>query len=415
MDDIEEQDDLDSLIHGLPQDLLEASAEAPVIRLINSLMVQAVKENASDIHMEPYEKELVVRFRVDGALRNIIKPPRKLQALIASRVKIMAKLNIAEKRLPQDGRIKIIIAGKEVDVRVSVIPTAFGERIVMRLLDTSRKLFDLQTIGLKGDILKKLKSLIKTPHGIILVCGKTGSGKTTTLYASLTSINTAEKNIVTVEEPIEYQLAGIGQMQVNSKIGLDFATGLRAILRQDPDVIMVGEIRDVETAQVAVQASLTGHLVFSTIHTNDAAGAVARLVEMGVEPFLISSSLLAALAQRLVRILCKECRQPYTPDKEALEEMGANSKDIPEHTVFYRPTGCQACRMTGYTGRTGIYELITIDDDIRTQIVNKSNSAQIRHVAEKKGFAGMRKYGLDLAIQGITSLEEVVRETSDIV
>ena len=414
MDDIEEPDDLDTLIHGLPQDLLEASAEAPVIRLVNSLMVQAVKENASDIHIEPYERELVVRFRVDGALRNIIKPPRKLVALIASRIKIMARLDIAEKRLPQDGRIKIIIAGKEVDVRVSVIPTANGERIVMRLLDKSRKLYGLEGIGLRGPILERMKSLINTPHGIILVCGPTGSGKTTTLYSAISRINTVEKNIITVEDPIEYQLAGVGQMQVNSKIGLDFAAGLRSILRQDPDVIMVGEIRDVETAQIAVQASLTGHLVFSTVHTNDAAGAVARLVDMGVEPFLISSSLLAVLGQRLVRVLCPTCKEAFTPGPEHLAEIGVSSTDIPANTLFYRPTGCDQCRMTGYSGRTGIYELLLIDDDVRSQIASKANSAQIKHVAEGKGFFTMRHYGLGLIMDGITSLEEVVRETSDI-
>jgi len=415
MDDIGDKEGLDALIHGLPQDLLEASAEAPVIRLVNSLLVQAVKENASDIHLEPYERELAVRFRVDGALANIIKPPRRLAALITSRIKIMAKLDIAEKRLPQDGRIKIIIAGKEVDIRVSVIPTANGERIVMRLLDKSRKLHGLETIGLKGKLLGAMERLIQSPHGVILVCGPTGSGKTTSLYAALTRINTIEKNIITVEDPIEYQLAGVGQMQVNPKIGLDFAAGLRSILRQDPDVIMVGEIRDAETAKIAVQASLTGHLVLSTVHTNDAAGAVARLVDMGVEPFLISSSLLAALAQRLVRTLCSSCREPYTPAAEHYIELGADPSEAVAGAVFYRAAGCPACRMTGYSGRTGIYELLMIDDDVRTQIGAKANSAQIKRAAEKKGFKTMRRYGLDLVIEGITSLEEVVRETSDIV
>ncbi|MDH5476985.1 MAG: type II secretion system ATPase GspE [Nitrospinota bacterium] len=415
MDDIEGEADLDTLIHGLPQDLLEASAEAPVIRLVNSLLVQAVKENASDIHIEPYERELIVRFRVDGALRNVIKPPRRLQALVASRIKIMAKLDIAEKRLPQDGRIKIIIAGKEVDIRVSAIPTANGERIVMRLLDKSRKLYDLETIGMRGKVLENIKQLVKSPHGIILVCGKTGSGKTTSLYAALSRINTIEKNIITVEDPIEYQLSGVGQMQVNPKIGLDFAAGLRSILRQDPDVIMVGEIRDVETARISVQASLTGHLVFSTVHTNDAAGAVARMLDMGVEPFLISSSLLAALAQRLVRVLCPACREGYAPGPEHFSEMRVNPSFTKPGARFYRAVGCPACRMTGYTGRTGIYELLIIDDDIRTQIVRKVNSSDIKRVAEKKGFVGMRQYGLDLVTQGITSLEEVIRETSDIV
>ncbi|MDH5637246.1 MAG: type II secretion system ATPase GspE [Nitrospinota bacterium] len=415
MVDIEGEADLNTLIHAMPQDLLEASAEAPVIRLVNSLLVQAVKENASDIHIEPYERELVVRYRVDGALRNVIKPPRRLQALVASRIKIMAKLNIAEKRLPQDGRIRIIIAGKDVDIRVSAIPTVNGERIVMRLLDKSRKLYDMETIGLRGDILETMKRLVNTPHGIILVCGKTGSGKTTTLYAALSRINTMEKNIITVEDPIEYELAGVGQMQVNPKIGLDFAAGLRSILRQDPDVIMVGEIRDAETAQIAVQASLTGHLVFSTVHTNDAAGAVARMLDMGVEPFLISSSLLAALAQRLVRVLCVHCREEYTPGPEHYQELGAKESEMEPGVQFYKAVGCSACQMSGYTGRTGVYELMVVDDDIRTMIVQKTNSSEIRHTAEKKGFIGMRRYGLGLVAQGITSIEEVVRETSDIV
>ena len=415
MDEIGEGENLDSLISGLPEDLLETSAEAPVIRLINSLLAQAVKERASDVHIEPYERELEVRFRVDGALGRVVSPPKRLQALIVSRVKIMAGLDIAEKRLPQDGRIKIVIAGKEVDIRVSVVPTAHGERVVMRLLDRGAALLTLDTLGMRGALAEEFKKLIRAPHGIILVCGPTGSGKTTTLYAALSRINSAEKNIITVEDPVEYQLAGVGQMPVNPKIGLTFAAGLRSILRQDPDVIMVGGIRDLETAQIAVQASLTGHLVFSTIHTNDAAGAVARLVDMGVEPFLIASSLLAALSQRLVRVLCPQCRQPASPPPEALAEMGFDPALLPPGAALYRAAGCPACRGAGYLGRTGLYELLPVDDDIRAMVVKNADSARIKRAAREHGFSDMRAYGLALALEGVTSLEEVARVTSDII
>lgn len=415
IDDIEEEGDIDSLLHGLPQDLLETSAQAPVIRLVNSIMVQAVKDKASDIHIEPYERELAVRYRIDGMLSNVVQPPKRLQSLIVSRVKIMAGLDIAEKRLPQDGRIRIVIAGAEVDIRVSVIPTSHGERVVMRLLDKAGTLLNLETIGLNEDTLKVVEKLIHLPHGIILVSGPTGSGKTTTLYAALSRINSADKNIITVEDPIEYQLSGIGQMPVNTKVGLSFATGLRSILRQDPDVIMVGEIRDLETAEIAVQASLTGHLVFSTIHTNDAAGAVTRLVDMGVEPFLISSSLVGVLAQRLVRVLCPDCRKPYTPNLDQLSELGIDPSSAPSDAVFYKAQGCPKCRNTGYRGRSGIYELLVIDEETRALIARKTDSTRIRKEAQKHGFTGMRANGFDAIIQGVTSLEEVARVTSDIV
>ncbi|HJM82116.1 MAG TPA: type II secretion system ATPase GspE [Nitrospinota bacterium] len=413
MDDIGEEEDLDSLLHSLPEDLLETSAEAPVIRLVNSVLVQAVKEKASDIHLEPYERDLVVRYRIDGNLINIISPPKRLQALIVSRIKIMAGLNIAEKRLPQDGRVKIVIAGKEVDIRVSVIPTSHGERVVMRLLDKSNMLIDLGNLGLRGDNLKRLKSLIQLPHGIVLVSGPTGSGKTTTLYSALSSINTVEKNIITVEDPVEYLLPGIGQMPVNTKVGLTFSNGLRSILRQDPDIIMVGEIRDLETAEIAVQASLTGHLVFSTIHTNDAAGSVTRLVDIGVQPFLISSSLVATLAQRLVRVLCPHCREAYDPTERSLAQLGLKPDDIDKGIVFYRAQSCQICRNTGYIGRTGIFELLVVDEEIRPLITDDINSVQIKAAAAKRGFLDLKSSGTKLVIEGATSVEEVVRVTSD--
>src|SRR3954467_7670272 len=316
--------DLDTVAHQLeePQDLPDTDDEAPIIRLVNSLLFRAAKERASDIHVEPMERELVVRFRVDGVLQNVIKPPKRAQNSILSRVKIMAQLNIAENRLPQDGRIRIKLAGRDIDIRVSTIPTSFGERIVMRLLDKNATLLDLAEIGMGGDTLKHVDSLIRRSHGIILVTGPTGSGKTPTLYGALARINTPDLNILTVEDPVEYQLKGISQMAINPKIGLTFANGLRSFLRQDPDVIMVGEIRDKETAEIAIQASLTGHLVFSTVHTNDSAGAVTRLVEMGVEPFLVSSSLMAVMAQRLVRRVCKECREQYQPTDEEIAKLG---------------------------------------------------------------------------------------------
>ena len=413
MDTITEEDGLGTLTHGLPADLLETSEEAPVIRLVNSILVQAAKEKASDIHIEPYERELAVRFRVDGALRDVVSPPKKLQPLIASRVKIMAGMDIAEKRLPQDGRLKIVIAGKEIDIRISVIPTAHGERIVMRLLDKSSMLFGFDQIGMKGRTLDRFLKMIHAPHGIILVSGPTGSGKTTTLYTALSHINSSEKNIITVEDPVEYQLKGIGQMQVNAKIGLTFASGLRSILRQDPDVIMVGEIRDLETAQIAVQASLTGHLVFSTIHTNDSAGAITRLEDMGIEPFLISSSILGVMAQRLVRVLCRKCREAYSPRPEHLAQIGINAAGAPPGAVFYRASGCDECAGTGYSGRTGIYELLDVDDTIRSLILKNADSSVIRKTAMERGFKTMRQYGASIIMEGVTSLEEVARVTSD--
>lgn len=395
-----------------PQDLLEATDEAPIIRLVNSLLFEAVKDRASDIHFEPYEKELVVRYRIDGVLYNILTPPKRFQSSIISRIKIMANLDIAEKRLPQDGRIGIKIAGRAVDIRVSVIPTAHGERVVLRLLDKGTKLFGLEEIGLDADQLRIMDQLIQLSHGILLVTGPTGSGKSTTLYGALSKINSPDINIITIEDPIEYQIKGIGQIQVNPKINLTFANGLRSILRQDPDVIMVGEIRDVETAEIAIHASLTGHLVFSTLHTNDAAGAITRLVDMGIEPFLVSSSLIAIMAQRLVRLICPECRQGYKPVTDELAKLGLNQKETRSITL-YRGVGCDHCMKTGYRGRTGIYETLLVDDEIRSLILSKTDANTIRSKAMEKGMLTLRQDGARKVLAGLTTTEEVLRVTQE--
>jgi len=395
-----------------PQDLLDASDEAPVIRLVNGVLFQAVKDRASDIHIEPFERELQIRYRIDGVLYPVLNPPRVLQAPITSRIKVMAGLDIGEKRLPQDGRIRIKIAGKDVDIRVSVLPTAFGERVVLRLLDKSAVLLDLEELGMEGQRLEAIKGLIKRPHGILLVTGPTGSGKTTTLYAALSRINSDDVNIITVEDPIEYQLRGIGQIQVNAKIDLTFAAGLRSILRQDPDVIMVGEVRDLETAEIAIQASLTGHLVFSTLHTNDAAGAVTRLVDMGVEPFLVASSVLAILAQRLVRVLCPACREAYAPAVEELQQFGLTAAELPEGRL-YRAAGCAACKSTGYRGRSGIYELLLVDERVRQQVMANADAGSIREGARQRGMRTLRDDGIRAMLTGQTSAEEVLRVTQE--
>ena len=406
-----EEDDLSFLAAELdePTDLLEVTDDAPIIRLVNSLLSQAIRERASDIHIEPFEKETVARFRIDGILYNILTIQKRVQASIASRVKIMADLNIAERRLPQDGGMRIKIGGKDVDIRVSIVPTAFGERIVLRLLYRESALLSLEQIGFSGDNLTRFNELITRPHGIILVTGPTGSGKTTTLYASLSKINSPDKNIITIEDPIEYQLKGIGQIQVNPKIHLTFAAGLRSVLRQDPDVILVGEIRDAETAEIAIQAALTGHLVFSTLHTNDAAGAVTRLVDMKVEPFLISSSVMAILAQRLVRVLCKECREPYqiTPAEIAEIEIGMGA----EGATVYRAKGCEVCFQTGYLGRSAIYELLVIDDEVRQLIMKNADASMVKTLAIEKGMRTLRQDGAGRVLAGVTSIDEVVRVT----
>ncbi len=409
-----EQQDLGALASELeePQDLLDSADEAPIIRLINSLLYQAVKDRASDVHIEPFEKDLVVRYRIDGILYEILRPPKRLQSSIASRVKIMSELNIAEKRLPQDGRIRIKIAGKDIDIRLSVIPTSWGERIVMRLLDRSNVLLDLAQIGLMPEHLEVTNKLIQRSHGIILVTGPTGSGKTTTLYAALQKINTPDKNIITVEDPVEYQIEGIGQIQVNPKIHLTFAGALRSILRQDPDVILIGETRDLETAEIAIQASLTGHLVFSTLHTNDAAGAITRLIDMGIEPFLVSSSVVAIYAQRLVRLVCRECAQKASPTDEEIRRLG-----IPElaarNAVVMHAKGCERCKGTGYLGRTAIYELMLVDDRIRSLILKNADSNTIKRTALEHGMRTLRMDGARRVLSGDTTIEELLRVTEE--
>ena len=409
--------DLDRLAASLedgPQDILDQDSEAPIIQLVNLILSQAVQDRASDIHIEPFERTLKVRYRIDGVLHEVLSPHKRLQAAVTSRLKIMADLNIAEKRLPQDGRIAIRVRNKEVDIRVSVLPTAFGERIVLRLLDKSDALITLDDIGFTPAVSNLYSRLIRRSHGIILVTGPTGSGKTTTLYATLQRINSPEVNIITVEDPIEYQLDGIGQTQVNTRIDLTFANGLRTILRQDPDIIMVGEIRDRETAEIAIQSSLTGHLVFSTLHTNDSASAVTRLLDMGVEPFLISSSVLAMMAQRLVRVLCQRCREPYAATPEALREIGVTEALLAAHGgQIYRQRGCEACRNTGYRGRMGIYELLPIDDVIRPLIMQQANAHAIKAAAMERGLQTLMQDGALKVLQGLTTMEELLRVTQE--
>ena len=403
--------DLATLAQELPQitDLLEAEDDAPIIRLINALLTQALRENASDIHIEPFETRSVVRFRVDGALRDVLEPPRALHAAVVSRIKIMAQMDIAEKRLPQDGRITLRLAGRPVDVRVSTLPTGHGERVVLRLLDKQAGRLQLDKLGMPPVTLTQLDHLIHQPHGIVLVTGPTGSGKTTTLYAALSRLDSATLNMMTVEDPIEYDLDGVGQTQVNARIEMTFARALRAILRQDPDVIMIGEIRDLETAQIAVQASLTGHLVMATLHTNDAASAVTRLIDMGIEPFLLASSLLGVLAQRLVRLTCKECHKPNAPGADV--RAAFNGDAAPE--IVYSAAGCAACNWTGYQGRSGIYELIIVDDDIRQMIHDQSAEQHIREHASQRGMSSLRRDGMRWVAEGLTSFEEILRVTRE--
>jgi general secretion pathway protein E len=414
IEELEEQkSDEDHLLEEI-EDIVDSDDDAPIIRFVNSLLTEALKERVSDIHFEPFERTMQVRFRIDGILYNKVEAPKRLQAAISSRVKVMAQLDIAEKRLPQDGRIRIKVAGRDVDIRVSTVPVAHGERTVLRLQDRSAGLLSLDQIGIEGPKLPQWREHIRRPHGILLVTGPTGSGKTTTLYASISEVNRPDINILTVEDPVEYQMQGIGQMAVNPKIDLTFARGLRAYLRQDPDVILVGEIRDLETAEIAIQASLTGHLVLSTLHTNDAATAVNRLVDMGVEPFLVASSLTAVMAQRLLRRLCKTCKEPFIPDPDALVEVGIDPVEARKHTV-YRPHagGCGDCLNTGYRGRTGIYELLTVNDKVRSMIVQNLSSSEIRNAGIENGMTTLRLDGASKFLQGLTSLEEVVRITQD--
>jgi general secretion pathway protein E len=391
-------------------DLLDETSDAPIIRLVNLMLSQAVKARASDIHIEPYKNQLKIRYRVDGILYDKLTPPKHVQSTLVSRVKIMAKLNIAEKRLPQDGRIDIRIADKNVDIRVSTIPTSFGERVVLRLLDKSSVLLRLPDLGMPKNKMQTFDKLIRIPHGIILVTGPTGSGKTTTLYAALSTINSPEINIITVEDPVEYQMDGIAQIQVNPKIDLTFAKGLRSIVRQDPDVILVGEIRDLETAEIAIQSALTGHLVFSTLHTNDAASAVTRLIDMGIERFLVTSSVIAILAQRLVRVICKECKEAYTPDNESLQSIGISPERL-DGKKIYRGRGCPACLQTGYKGRNGIFEFMILDDAIKNVILKTSDANAIKRTAVKQGMTTIRQDGAQKVLDGITTIEEVFRVT----
>lgn len=396
----ENEIDLDRLMQDIPEvaDLLETQDDAPVIRMINALFAQAARDGASDMHIEPYETHSVVRYRVDGVLRDVVSPRRALHSALISRIKIMAHLDIAEKRLPQDGRIALRVGGRPIDVRVSTLPTGHGERAVLRLLDKEAGRLQLEKLGMSPSVLAQLDHLIRQPHGIVLVTGPTGSGKTTTLYAALARLDASTSNILTVEDPIEYDLPGISQTQVNAKIDMTFALALRAILRQDPDVIMIGEIRDLETAQIAVQASLTGHLVLATLHTNDATSAVTRLVDMGVEPFLLASSLLGVLAQRLVRKLCPECRAPET---------------LSDGKVVYRPVGCEACNHTGYSGRSGIHELFTVDGDVRRLIHEGRDEQAIRQQALRSGMRTLRDDGQRWIDTGATAPEEILRVTRD--
>jgi len=407
---------LGRLAHELegPQDILDHDAEAPIIQLVNLILSQAVRDRASDIHIEPFERFLKVRYRIDGVLHEVLSPPKALQPRITSRLKVMADLNIAETRLPQDGRIAIRVRNREIDIRVSVVPTAFGERLVLRLLDKSGSLLTLEDIGFEPELFPSYTRLIRRSHGIILVTGPTGSGKSTTLYATLLRLNSAELNIITVEDPIEYQLNGVGQIQVNPKIDLTFANGLRSILRQDPDIIMVGEIRDRDTAEIAIQASLTGHLVFSTLHTNDAASAVTRLIDMGVEPFLISSSVLAMMAQRLVRLICLACREPFAPEAETLSELGLTQAEVTQHGgQLFHGRGCEACRYTGYRGRTGIYEMMAIDDPIRNLIMQRANANMIKTTAVQRSMRTLLQAGARKVLAGRTTAEEVLRVTQE--
>lgn len=400
-----------------PRDILELTTEAPIIRLLNALLQQAVKERASDIHIEPYENEIDVRMRIDGILRTVLRPPRIIQDALLSRVKIMANLDIAEKRLPQDGRIRILIGGRDIDIRVSVVPTVYGERAVLRLLDRKHGVLGLYEVGLSEEDEKRIGEVLSNSSGIILVTGPTGSGKTTTLYAALNRLHTGDRNIITVEDPVEYQLRGVGQIQVNPRIGLTFASGLRSILRQDPDIIMVGEIRDVETVEIAIQASLTGHLVLSTLHTNDAASAISRLIDMGAEPFLVSSSLLSVIAQRLVRVICPHCKAYYTPTGHELsyfseEETPGLFRLIGSPPVrLFKGEGCEACSRTGYLGRTGLFEILILDSSIRPYITERVDSHTIKNSAVSMGMRTLRMDGLKKVAKGITTLEEVLRVT----
>lgn len=417
IDNIVLSNEEDGKVHTLDhseseRDLLDLANEAPIIKLINLIISGAVKERASDIHLEPFEHTVRARYRIDGVLYEKFTVPKNQQAALVSRVKIMANLNIAEHRLPQDGRIKIRLSGKEIDIRVSIIPIAHGERVVMRILEKGNFLFSLEQLGMDARDHKLMDRLITSSHGIILVTGPTGSGKSTTLYAALQRVNSPDKNIITVEDPIEYQIPGIGQIQVRPKIGLTFAAGLRSILRQDPDIILVGEIRDMETAEMAVQASLTGHLVFATLHTNDSAGAITRLMNMGIEPFLVTSSTIAIQAQRLVRRICPACKESYPPDPESLKELGV-SLDDSRLTSIYRGTGCEKCSQRGYHGRSGIFELLVMSPRIQELVLQGADSNVVKREARREGMRTLREDGAEKMLRGETTVEEILRVTRD--
>ncbi len=412
MNDIGSEVDFFSIAEDLgssSEDLLESEDDAPIIRLINAMLSEAIKEGASDVHVECYEKELVIRFRVDGILKEIMRQPRQMGPLLISRIKVMAKLDIAEKRVPQDGRITLRIGGRAVDVRVSTLPSSHGERVVLRLLDKNAVHLELADLGMTEENREKIQSIIRKPHGIILVTGPTGSGKSTTLYAALSNVDTKALNVMTVEDPIEYDLEGVGQTQVNAKVDMTFARGLRAILRQDPDVVMVGEIRDTETAEIAVQASLTGHLVLSTLHTNTAVGAITRLRDMGIEPFLLSSTLLGVLAQRLVRTLCPECKERYKASNKEKEVVGITGT---EDVFLYRPVGCKACNNTGYKGRTGIHELLLVNNEVRESINEAKGELYIENLI-RPYTPSIKQDGMNKVLQGKTTVEEVLRVARD--
>lgn len=409
-----DEDNTDLLGQGFEEveDLLDSDDEAPIIRLVNQLLVRAVKQKASDIHVEPFEKDLLVRFRIDGMLYEIMRPPKKAQNSILSRIKIMADLNIAEKRLPQDGRIRIKLAGKDIDIRVSMLPTTYGESCVMRLLDRSKVLQTLDTIGFAPSDLTIIRTLIHKSHGIILVTGPTGSGKTTTLYACLTEINEPDIKIITVEDPVEYQLQGINQVQVNSKIDMTFAAALRSILRQDPDVVMIGEIRDKETAEIAVQASLTGHVVISTLHTNDTATTPTRLIDMGVEPFLVASSLVGVMAQRLIRRVCRKCALPMKLTAAQMQEVELTPEMVQGKTL-YKAVGCSECLDTGYDGRTAIHEIMPITDAVRDLIIANADAMRLKKQAMRDGMQTLREKAIGKMLEGLTTYEEVIMLTQE--
>ena len=389
-------------------DLLDDISDAPIIKLVNHIISQSIKARASDIHIEPYQNSFKVRYRVDGILYDLLAPPKWIQPALISRIKVMANMNIAEKRLPQDGRLEVKIGNQEIDVRVSTIPISFGERVVLRLLRKTSALLNLSELGLEPEKLNLLEKLVCSPSGIILVTGPTGSGKTTTLYAVLSSINKPDINIITIEDPVEYQIQGISQIQVNPKINLTFAQGLRSVVRQDPDVILIGEIRDKETAEIAVQSALTGHLVFSTLHTNDSAGAITRLVDIGVEPFLISSAVIAVAAQRLVRILCNDCKEPYTPDEVSLNGMGITHNQF-KNSIIYRAKGCEKCLNTGYKGRIGIFEIMTLGYKLKNLLLKTYDSHHIKEEALRLDLVTLRQDGIQKVLNGITTIEEVLR------